>query len=146
MTKYAVALLWVVAIGACNPQKEARNKECGEFAAWSNTTGAPLAKAVPDVEKSAADTNEKRAAMYRKLAEGARQSAKTTVPFKDPHVKDLATRHLAVFEEIAVALDRQADAWQKGDSAASTKALQEEMDAKAKHNAISTEWLKGCRI
>jgi hypothetical protein len=133
-------------IGAgCNPGKEARNKECHEFADWSNKTGIPLATAVPENEKTPA-TNDGKAAMYKKLAEGARKAAAASIPFKDPHVRDLATRHLAVFEEVAGALDRQADAWQRGDRAAADKALKEELAAKGKHQTISNEWMKGCRL
>ena len=142
-------LLGVVAIAlliSCNRQKEVRNKECTEFADWSNKLGKPIGEAVPDSEKAAATTNEKQSAMYRKLAEGARKSAKTPIPFQDPYVKGLGERELRVYDEVAVTLDHQADAWAKGDKEASAKAMREEIDAKARFKPITDEWMTKCRL
>jgi hypothetical protein len=144
--KPVLLVLCILSVVACNSEKKLRNDECGQFADWSNKSGDALGTAVPDSEKAAADTNEKRAAVHRKLAEGARKSAKTSIPFKDAHVRGLATRHLAAFDEIALALDHQASAWEKGDGEEQKKAIQEEMTAKGKQVAVSKEWLSGCRL
>jgi hypothetical protein len=139
-----IALAAVALVTACNPDKEVRNRECGEYAEWSNHSGDPITAAVPDAEKQAADTNEKRAAFYRKLAEGARQAAKGPIPFQNEYVRGLAVRQLQAFEEVATSLDHQAEAWQAGDAELQKKAAQEEMAAKAKQTAVADEWQRLC--
>jgi hypothetical protein len=144
--KHAFSLVVTTALAllACNPGKQQRNKECSDWADWSNHTGDPIAQAVPDSEKSAATTNEAQAAVYRKLADGARKSAKSSIPFTDPYVKELATRWLKVYDALAIALDHEADAWASGDKDAINKALHEEMDAKTPQKAIGDEWMSNC--
>jgi hypothetical protein len=141
-------LLAFAAIGllACNREKQQRNKECGDWADWSNHAGDPIVQAVPDSEKAAATTNDAQAAVCRKLADGARKSAKASIPFSDPYVKELATRWLKVYDAVAVALDHQAAAWAAGDKDAEIKALREEMDAKAPMKALADEWMNKCQL
>jgi hypothetical protein len=141
--RIALALL---AVTACDREKEVRNKECHDYAEWSNHVGDPLAHAVPDSEKSVARTNAQEAAVYRRLAEGARQSARSPVPFTDPYVRGLAIKRLAVFDAIAVALDHQADAWVKGDKAAIQRALDEELSAQSQAQPLFDEWLHHCTL
>lgn len=148
LTLLAAIALLAGALLACNREKELRNKECGDFAEWSNHVGDPLGNAVPEAEKSAAaaHSHEQQAAVYRRLAEGARTSAQASIPFTDPYVKDLAARRLKVFDGVAIALDHQADAWAKGDNEAVNRGLLEEMDAKKGAGAIASEWLNKCRL
>jgi hypothetical protein len=138
--------LVLLALAACNPEKELRNKECHDYADWSNHAGDALAGAVPNSEKTIATTNAQEAAIYRRLAEGARQSARGANPFKDPYVRDLAQKRLAIFDAVAVALDHQADAWQKGDKVAIQAALQEELTAQSQAKPLSDEWLHHCTL
>ena len=135
----------VLLLLACNREKDLRNKECADWADWSNHAGDPLANAVPEAEKSAAVSNEARAAMYRKLAEGARKAAKGPVPFTDPFVRSLAERRLKTLDARALILDREADAWAKGDRDGAMKAMGEEMDASVE-KAISDDWMNHCRL
>jgi hypothetical protein len=144
--RLALVIFATVALLACNREKEVRNRQCGEFSAWSNHVGDPLAQAVPDSEKAAADTNDKQSAVYRKLAAGARKSAQTVIPFTDPYVKDLAARQLKIFDDTALALEHEADAWAKGDKDAEKNALQEEMGAKAAGKPLMDEWLNKCSL
>jgi len=147
MGKLIGILLAVLVLGAsgCNRAKELRNKECEDFAEWSNRTGDPMGQSVSEAEKQAADTNEKRASMFRKYAEGARKASKGSIPFKDPYVHGLAERTLAVYVDVAVALDEQAAGWEKGDGEAVKRAVSKEVDAKARQKPISDEWMSHCR-
>lgn len=77
----------VTALGGCDGAKKLRNKECGEFADWSNKLGQPVVDAVSESEKKAATTYEQQAAVSRKLADGARKAAQAPIPFTDPFVK-----------------------------------------------------------
>lgn len=139
-------VLVALVLVACNPGKERRNKECGDWADWSNHVGDPVANAVTPAEKTAATTGEAQAAVCRKLAEGARKAAKTVIPFTDPYVRELATRWTATWDGVALALDHQAEAWSKGDKPAFEKAAKEEMDATAPRKAISDDWMHKCRL
>lgn len=141
-----VVLVVFVATLACNPARDRRNKECGEWADWSNHVGDPVAAAVPESEKLAAKTGEAQAAVCRKLATAARKAAQTAIPFQDPWVKDLATRFVKTWDGVAIALDHQADAWSKGDKAAFEKAAREEMDAMAPRKALTDDWMNKCRL
>lgn len=142
-----VALVFVaLELVACNREKELRNRECADFANWSNNAGQPLSASVSEAEKRAADTGAKQAAVCRKLAEGARKSSQATVPFTDPYVKDLGARRLKVFEGVATALDHQADAWAKDDKDALKLAVEEELKAQAGGKAVLDEWLAKCRM
>src|SRR5579859_4610196 len=139
----AVVIAFLAA--ACDPAQELRNEECKAYSEWSNHAGDLLAAAVPDSEKSVATTNAQEAAIYRRLAAAARTCAAAANPFKEPYVRDLAHQRLAVFDALAVALDHQADAWQKGDKAAIQRALDEELAAQAKLPPLSDEWLHHCK-
>jgi hypothetical protein len=138
----AVALV----VAACNPEKELRNKECQAYSDWSNHAGDALVASVPDSDKSAATTNAQEAAIYRRLAAGARQCAAAANPFKDPYVRDLAHQRLAIYDKVAVALDHQADAWGKGDKAAIQRALEEELAAQSQSKPLADEWMLHCRL
>jgi hypothetical protein len=138
----AIALL----AAACDPEKALRNEECKAYSEWSNHAGDMLAAAVPDSDKSAAATNAQEAAIYRRLAAGARICAGAANPFKDPYVRDLAHQRLAIFDAVALALEHQAEAWQKGDKAAIQRALDEELAAQAKARPLADEWRVHCRL
>lgn len=128
----------------CNREKALRKKECAAFADWHNHVGEPIASAVPDAEKAAATTNEKQAAVYRKLAAGARAAARQPNPFTDPYVKSLADRDLKSYDSLAVALDHEADAWARGDKDAESAALREEMSVKGTSQPLMDEWMNHC--
>lgn len=134
----------LLAVGGCDREKELRSDECRAYGDWVSHAGDAMARAVPPSDKSAATTNAQEAAVYRRLAEGARESARTSIPFKDPLVKDLAYRRLKVFDAVAVALDHQADAWARGDKAAIQKALDEELRAQAQAPLLYDEWRHSC--
>jgi len=154
MTRVAIRVMLrslpplVVALlaAACNPEKKLRNEECQAYSDWSNHAGDALAAAVPDSDKTAATTNAQEAAIYRRLAAGARQCAAAANPFKDPYVRDLAHQRLAILDAVAVALDHQADAWQKGDKAAIQRALEEELAAQSRAKPLADEWMLHCRL
>jgi hypothetical protein len=65
--------------------------------------------------------------------------------YKDPFVYGLAKRYLEAYEELATALEHQADGWANNDKATIHNGIQEEMNAMAKQSAISKEWLNDCR-
>jgi hypothetical protein len=90
------APLALLTLLACDPGKVARNKECDAFSAWSNDFNTPIEGDMSDAEKEAANTNEKKAAMYRRFAVAARKRAQVASPFTDAYVKALGARWLDV--------------------------------------------------
>jgi hypothetical protein len=144
--RIALALLALTTCSACDREKEVRNRECRDFDDWSSHAGDAFAQAVPDSEKTVARTNAQEAAIYRRLAEGARQSARTPIPFTDPYVRDLALKRLAIFDAVAVALDHQADAWARGDKTAIQRALDEELSAQSRAPPLFDEWRHHCTL
>lgn len=147
-TRWLLAVLAVTVLGACDGAKKLRNKECEDFSDWSNKLGQPLADAVPEAEKRGATTNEQQAAVCRKLAEGARKAASIPIPFTDPFVKGLAGRRLDNYRGVAGALDRQADAWAKGDKEALAKAQIDEIGPAGSGgaNEVMKDWQQSCRV
>jgi len=72
--------------GGC--KGETRDRECGEWADWSNAQDAMVVSDVSMAERDGANTNAKQAANYRKFAAGARQAAGSKIPFQDPKLRD----------------------------------------------------------
>ncbi len=140
-----VSLVSLVTLAACSAENSRRNEECVAFADWSNKLAQPVGAAGLGAGK-AAETGHDRASSLRKLALGARTTAQTPFPFKDPFVKDLAIRRRKVFEAVAVALDHEADASDRGDKNAQSKAFAEEQDASKYTQDIMEVWLNNCRL
>lgn len=138
-----VVVILAVMAGGCDRHAE-RNKECGEWAEWSNTQAMEFGSAVTEEDKRKANKDQL-ATNCKAFAKRARALAEKPVPFKDPYVKDLAERVLATYKEQASAFDACAKAWSDNDRDGVKKALQQELDIGEKRIKLSDEWLSSCR-